>query len=146
MFLLGKHKGRALLDRFPKLAKKAERTEGLIRKYETPLILSFRFIYGMRNVTPIMLGINRVSHPKFLALNILTAGVWAAAFTWGGFFFGMLFEKYIRQASYALLAILAAAVIAGIAWYIRQHKRDKAARERDAPTSKEKAVQNSDAP
>jgi membrane protein DedA with SNARE-associated domain len=145
MFLLGKHKGRALLDRFPKLAKKAERAEGLIHKYETPLILGFRFIYGVRNVTPIMLGINRVSHAKFLALNIIGAGVWAAAFTWGGFFFGMLFEEVIQQASYVVLAILAAAVIAGFVWYLRQRRRDRAATEGDAPANKEKDFRNSGA-
>jgi membrane protein DedA with SNARE-associated domain len=124
MFLLGKYKGRAVLSRFPRLARNADRAERLIHKYETPLILCFRFIYGVRNVTPIMLGINRVSHLKFLALNIIGAGVWAASFTWGGFFFGRLFEKFIHDASHlALYIILAAAMIACLVWYVRQRRR-----------------------
>ena len=123
MFLLGKYKGRAVLDRFPKLAKRAERAEYLVHKYETPLILSFRFIYGVRNVTAIMLGINRVSHLKFLALNIIGAAVWAVSFTYGGYFLGTLFEELIRDASYALLFILAAAAIAGFVWHLRQRRR-----------------------
>ena len=126
MFLLGKYKGRAALSRFPKLARKAERVEPLIHKYETPLILGFRFVYGVRNVTPIMLGINRVNHLKFLLLNIIGAGIWAATFTWGGFFFGRLFMKFIDEASHmALYVLIAVAVIAGGIWYLRQRIRGK---------------------
>jgi membrane protein DedA with SNARE-associated domain len=124
MFLLGKYKGRAVLERFPRLARNADRAERLIHKYETLLILIFRFIYGVRNITPIMLGINRVNHLKFLLLNVIGAGVWALSFTYGGFFFGALFEKYMRDASHLAFAVLAgAAVIAGLVWYIRRRKR-----------------------
>ena len=126
MFLLGKYKGRAVLERFPRLARNADRAERLIHKYETLLILGFRFVYGVRNITPIMLGINRVSHLKFLMLNLIGAGVWALSFTYGGFFFGALFEKYMRGASHiAFYVLVAAAVIAGIVWYIRQRRRSK---------------------
>lgn len=121
MFLLGKYKGPAVLARFPRLARNADRAERLIRKYETPLILGFRFVYGVRNVTPIMLGINKVSHLKFLCLNVIGAGIWAASFTWGGFFLGNLFEERMREASLAILALLA--VIGGLVWYMRRRKR-----------------------
>jgi membrane protein DedA with SNARE-associated domain len=83
-------------------------------------------VYGVRNITPIMLGINRVSHLKFLALNVIGAGVWAAAFTWGGFFFGKLFATFMHEASHmALYGLAAAAVIAGLVWYVRQRRRSR---------------------
>jgi len=123
MFLLGKYKGPAVLTRFPRLARNAERAERLIRKYETPLILGFRFVYGVRNITPILLGINRVNHLKFLGLNIIGAGVWAITFTLGGLLFGRLFEHVMSQASHMALYLLAAiAAIAGLVWYIRQRR------------------------
>jgi membrane protein DedA with SNARE-associated domain len=126
MFLLGKYKGPAVLSRFPRLARNADRAERLIRKYETPLILGFRFVYGVRNVTPIMLGINKVNHLKFLALNVIGAGVWAVTFTWGGFFFGKLFETVMHEAAHMALYLLAvAAVIAGLVWYVRQRRRGR---------------------
>ena len=126
MFLLGKYKGRAVLARFPRLARNADRAEHLIRKYETPLILGFRFVYGVRNVTPIMLGVNRVNHLKFLALNILGAGVWALTFTWGGFFFGKLFERFMYEASHmAFYVLAAAAMIVSLVWYIRHRRRSR---------------------
>jgi membrane protein DedA with SNARE-associated domain len=144
MFLLGKYKGQAVLFRFPRLARNAERAEQMIRRYETPLILGFRFVYGVRNVTPIMLGINKVNHLKFLALNVIGAGVWAATFTWGGFFFGALFATFMREASHlALYLLAAAAVIAGLVWYVRKRQRNRdLMRSCDANTSKEEATRH----
>jgi len=132
MFLLGKYKGRAVLSRFPRLARNADRAEHLVRRFETPLILGFRFVYGVRNVTPIMLGINRVNHLKFLMLNIIGAAVWAISFTYGGYFLGTLFERFMREASHAVLYILAvAAAIGGVVWYIRQRRRNREPTRRD---------------
>ena len=126
MFLLGKYKGRAVLERFPRFSRNADRVERLIHKYETLLILGFRFVYGVRNVTPIMLGVNRVNHLKFLLLNLIGAGVWALSFTYGGFFFRVLFEEYMRGASHiAFYALAAAAVIAGLVWHIRRRRRNR---------------------
>jgi len=143
MFLLGKHKGRAVLSRFPRLARNADRAEQLVHKYETPLILGFRFVYGVRNVTPIMLGINRVNHLKFLILNIIGAGIWAVSFTWGGFFFGKLFAQFMHEASHmALYLLAAAAVIAGLVWLFRHRRRSRERmRMREAHTAEENAAE-----
>ena len=148
MFLLGKYKGPAVLSRFPRLARNADRAEQLIRKYETPLILGFRFVYGVRNVTPIMLGINRVNHLKFLGLNVIGAGVWAITFTWGGFFFGTLFESFMHEAAHmALYLLVAVAVIAGLVWYLRQRRRSRAlARDRQDNDAEEDKTARRDGP
>ncbi len=126
MFMLGKYKGPAVLARFPRLAKNTAKAEALIHKYETALILGFRFVYGVRNVTPILLGINKVSHVKFLVLNVIGAAVWACAFTAGGYFFGKLFSAIMETASHMVLYVLlgAAAAAAGI-WYLRQRRRTR---------------------
>ena len=147
MFLLGKCKGPAILARFPRVARNADRAERLIRKYETPLILGFRFVYGVRNITPIMLGINRVNHFKFLMLNVIGASIWAVSFTCGGFFFGRLFAKFVDEASHmALYILLTVMAIAGLLWYIRQRRRYKALMRiiEKNKTKEEKASQNSE--
>ena len=123
MFLLGKYKGPAVLARFPRLARNAAKAEALIHKYETGIILGFRFVYGVRNVTPVMLGIHRVSHLKFLALNVVGAAVWAAAFTAGGYFFGKIFTVFIEQANRAVICLLAALACGIGIWYLRQRAR-----------------------
>ena len=127
MFLLGKFKGEKLLHRFPKLAQRMEKATTLFKKYDTLLILSFRFIYGVRNITPIMLGISGVSHVKFLLLNIIGAGTWASLFTAGGYFLGNAFIHFMghvgKSIIYFLLLVVACIVIVRL-FRARRLKKD----------------------
>lgn len=120
MFSLGKYKGADVLKYFPKVAKNMDKAARLFKKYDTALILGFRFVYGVRNITPIMLGISGVSHKKFFFLNLIGAGVWAATFTYGGLYMGKAFMKVMDHVGhgifYVLLALLA---LAGLLWYFR---------------------------
>lgn len=126
MFYLGRWKGNAVLRRFPRLERNAPKARDLLDRYETPLILGFRFIYGIRNVTPILLGMGRVNHWKFLALNTVSAGMWAASFIAIGYFFGRAAEALLwahpHADAFALVAV--AGVALGIwAWRRMTGKR-----------------------
>ncbi len=120
MFLLGKFKGEKLLHRFPGLARRMEKATVLFKKYDTLLILSFRFVYGVRNITPIMLGISGVSYKKFFFLNILGAAVWATSFTYGGYYAGQSFLAFVAWVGhgifYVIVGILA---LLALLWFIR---------------------------
>ncbi len=121
MFSLGRWKGNAILHRFPHLEKKAPKARDLLERYEVPLILGFRFIYGIRNVTPLLMGMGRVNRWKFLALNTVSAMVWAASFIGLGYFFGQaattLFQDHPHMEKIALAAVI---VIASGIWAWRR--------------------------
>lgn len=70
MFFLGHYKGAALLGRFPKLKKGVEAVGRRIREHEVSLILTFRFLYGLRNATPVFLGLNNTPLHLFIPLNL----------------------------------------------------------------------------
>ena len=129
MFSLGKYKGNAVLEYFPRVAKNMDKAAGLFKKYDTLLILGFRFIYGVRNITPIMLGIGHVSHKKFFFLNFIGAGVWALTFTYGGLYAGKKFMAMMDNVGHGIFyVILAVIAIAGGLWYFRaRHSVKKAA-------------------
>lgn len=105
-FTLGKYKGEAVLQRFPRMAKNTEKARRLMHKYETALILGFRFVYGVRNVTPILLSVSGVKHKKFFLLNMVGASVWALSFSFGGFYFGELINHFAEEHPYLKYAIL----------------------------------------
>ncbi len=111
MFCLGRYKGKAALNYFPRLKKNVRRASVLIRNYETALILGFRFIYGVRNVTPILLGAGKVSHLKFFTLNFIGGAIWAASFTAGGFYFGEIFSHIVEK--YGVLGMVAFLLVIG---------------------------------
>lgn len=127
VFSLGKYKGNAILARFPSLRKKRKRVAWLLRKYDTFLILGFRFVYGIRNVTPIILGMSRIPHRRFLLWNLIGAFVWATSFTAAGCYFGHAMTHILRTCGiYALIAVLLALLAAGgFFFFIRRARQTK---------------------
>ncbi|MDL2266537.1 DedA family protein [Desulfovibrio sp. OttesenSCG-928-G15] len=126
MFSLGKYKGEEVLGYFPRIAKNVDKAAALFKKYDTALILGFRFVYGVRNVTPILLGISGVSHKKFFFLNFIGASVWAITFTYGGLLAGEAFRSAMEHLGHGIFYILLALLAAGgILWYIRARRNVK---------------------
>lgn len=129
MFSLGKYLGEPMLKRFPGLAKNVGKASALFKKYDSALILGFRFVYGVRNVTPILLGISKVSHYKFFFLNAIGAGIWALCFSFGGYYAGKAFMRIMGHVGHGIFyGIIAAAVIAGLIWFFRSRRNVAAAR------------------
>lgn len=56
------------------------------------LILIYRFIFGVRTLTPIVLGASRLSMGMFSVVNAVAAAIWTAAFTGLGYVFGKTVE------------------------------------------------------
>ncbi len=130
MFSLGKYKGRDVLRYFPRIERNMDKAAGLFKKYDVALILGFRFVYGVRNVTPIMLGISGVSHKKFFFLNAIGAAVWAVAFTYGGMLAGKLFMAVMHHVGHGIFYLLILlAVVAGLLWFIRSRSAVKHVKE-----------------
>lgn len=96
MFFVGRKAGKPFLARRPRLSWGAAKVTKIMERHETLLILGFRFLYGLRNVTPVMLGTSGVSWKKFFILNIIGAAIWATSFTWGGYLFGMLLAEILH--------------------------------------------------
>lgn len=92
-FTIGKRWGTRLLLRKPSMKRKSRSVFRLLKKYETVFILSFRFIYGLRNVSPFVIGMNGIPHPRFAFLNLIAAFAWAVAFAGGGYLIGSVFKE-----------------------------------------------------
>jgi membrane protein DedA with SNARE-associated domain len=125
MFSLGKHKGESVLKAFPRITGNMDKARRLLQKYDTAMILGFRFIYGVRNVTPIMLGISGVSHMKFFLLNAVGAGLWALAFTYGGHYAGQAFMSLMDRVGHGILYVLLALAAVLIAWRVYAARKQK---------------------
>lgn len=126
MFFLGRYKGLEIIRRFPSLERNVEKATSVISRYETALILGFRFLYGLRNITPILMGLSRVSRRKFFILNLIGAVVWACLFTAGGYFFGRVFTAVVHDIAHAEKLLIGGltTLITGI-WLYKRHKRKK---------------------
>jgi membrane protein DedA with SNARE-associated domain len=66
-----------------------------MQRFHTPLILAFRFLYGLRIVAPFAMGMSSVPATQFVLLNILGAMAWALLVGVGGYLFGNALEIMI---------------------------------------------------
>lgn len=137
-FYIGRRYGTPLLKRWPTMGKKVEWAFRLLRKQEDVFILTFRFIYGLRNVSPFIIGMAGVSRVKFLGLNLIAAGVWANTFAWGGYTLGKALECYLGESSRLVLGILV--FLAAGAWlvnWVRQRRKIISAEATATPAERE---------
>ena len=90
---------------------------GLIRRYQTPLALFFRFLYGLRAIVPFSLGLSGISRLRFSACDLLGSTIWVAFYGSLGFFFGHTGQALLQglpRKEYILFA--AVAVIGSLLW------------------------------
>lgn len=80
-------------------------------RYPTAFILSFRFIYGLRTVSPIAIGASDIPSRTFVMLNMLAAAIWGPAMAWAGYAFGRAVEPWLHDVKSVIL--IAAALAAG---------------------------------
>ncbi len=67
------------LDRFPKLAKYRDIVSARVHAHEGLMVLSGRFLPGLRTAIPIACAYANVRPLKFSALNLVSAFAWAGA-------------------------------------------------------------------
>ena len=58
-----------------------------VDRHPDGFILSLRFLYGLRTVGPIALGVSNAPAPRFLVLNVVAAAIWAVCFSLLGYLF-----------------------------------------------------------
>jgi membrane protein DedA with SNARE-associated domain len=125
-FWIGRHFGVSLLARQPVWQERVDRALVWVRRFDVWFILSFRFVYGIRNFSSFALGISRVSWRRFMFFNFIAAGIWAVIFVGVGYLcghaFGQVLGEIAQRFSEAMLIILALLLIAGHFAH-RLHKR-----------------------
>lgn len=125
-FYIGRHFGPKIISRRLSWQEGAEKVYKHLHRHQNLLILTFRFFYGFRNVTPFVVGSARISRTRFFSLNLIGAVVWAFSFGYAGFLFGKAFNLYVDNFKrYQIYALLALAVLGVLIWLftLLRHRR-----------------------
>jgi len=119
-YFIGRRHSQTLLKWRPAWQPRVEKAERLIKKHQILVIIGFRFVYGMRTVTPFALGISGVPARLFVPLNIIGALVWAAVFGSAGYLFGKILEHNLGTLKrFEVSVMIGIALIGGIIWLVR---------------------------
>ncbi len=87
-FLVGRRRGEWLLGRWPRYEAPAARVQSLIERHAEWLIVGVRFMYGLRVVGPVVIGMSNIPARRFVVFNMIGAAIWAPTIAGAGYFFG----------------------------------------------------------
>lgn len=94
-FYLGLNKAEKWLERRPeKLRAKIARINEKLAKNRMLLLLTYRFLYGFRMLTPFVLGMQKTKPAQFVGFSLATTLLWATTFISVGWIFG---EKVLEE-------------------------------------------------
>ncbi|WP_431322864.1 DedA family protein [Rhizobium sp. YTU87027] len=88
------------------------RVTRFLETYPTGFILAFRFIYGIRTISPVAIGVSKVSALRFAILNAIAALIWGVLITAIGFLAGQAVEAVLGRLQLHLHLLIALACVA----------------------------------
>lgn len=128
-FNLGRHYEPAVLARFPRLARHLDSLRPWVDERADWIATAFRFTYGTRVVSPLLLGMHGYAATRFLLIGWSTGLVWVVATATAGYLMGAsagaLLGELVRV---EWLLLGAAAVILGWHWLRRRKSKHRLAR------------------
>ena len=124
-FYLGKINKKWVLEELHAHKRKFAKARLLLRKYGGWVIFIQRFIYGMRTIIPMAIGISGYDPKKYAIINFFSAFIWASLTIIPSYIFGeeiLSILKWLKHHWY--FAILFALSIIALLWYI-DYKEEK---------------------
>lgn len=119
-FFLGRKKGMAYLETHPSWHARARRVMRILQHHPNLIALVFRFVYGIRTITPFLIGASGMSPWRFMALNAASALVWASTIGALGYLLGHTAELVLQDIKRYELIIVGAIIAAGVSlWLLR---------------------------
>lgn len=117
-YYLGRIKGKGALEKRPAWKRKSERVLVLLERYQVWFILGFRFVYGVRTISPFIIGVSNVPRLRFLVLDIIGASIWATAISILGYLFGSALQEVFGDIrKYEMLAFAFLAATGMLIWF-----------------------------
>jgi len=125
-FFLGRWHSDAFLKKRPSWCARVEKAQKLLNRFRTPIILGFRFFYGLRTVTPFVIGMSAVPTVRFVFLNAAGALIWAITVGIGGYLFGNALEIFIGNIKNNELKVFGViAALGAIIWIFHVVRRKR---------------------
>ncbi|WP_163533490.1 DedA family protein [Helicobacter suis] len=124
-FYIGRTSKQFINKKLEKQRRKLALAHLLLQKYGWFIIFIQRYMYGMRTIIPISIGLTRYNMLKFALINLASAFVWASITISLAWYFGeQLYDLLELLKRYPYLIILLLALVLGaVVWYFNVSTR-----------------------
>jgi membrane protein DedA with SNARE-associated domain len=113
-FYLGRYRSRLFLERHPNWHSRISTVEHYIDRFRTLFVLGFRFVYGLRTVSPFVLGMGDIRPIVFIVLDAVSVLAWAILVGWLGYAFGNVMEMILGEIEHYEMELFALILITGL--------------------------------
>jgi membrane protein DedA with SNARE-associated domain len=117
-FFLGRYLGINWINKKPFFQRKAEIVHMQIRKNLMLVLLSYRFLYGLRIITPFILGTSNVKKKTFLFFSAFTTLIWCFFYSLLGYFLGELVRIWLGDIQKIQIVLIGIVLLAGTIIYL----------------------------
>jgi membrane protein DedA with SNARE-associated domain len=108
-FFTGRIAGMKVLHKFDHFEKRSERIRRWLTKYPILIIFLYRYLYGFRIITLLVMGVTRFPVKRYLFLSLLSIFAWSVAIGVAGYYLGELitrtFKRYENYAVYFIAGV-----------------------------------------
>ncbi|MBD3810226.1 MAG: DedA family protein [Sulfuricurvum sp.] len=117
MFYMSRYHKREMMEYFKKHRRKLAFSHLLLKKHGSWIIIVKKFIYGLKTLVPLAVGLTKYDFWKFSAYNAIGAAIWAVVVGGLSFLFGgALIEGYKMVADKPYLAPVMLVFVGGSVW------------------------------
>ena len=126
LFYMARYQKSVMMEGLRKHRRKLALAHVLMKRYGSWIILFQKFIYGVKTLIPVAIGLTKYDFKKFAVLNVLSAAVWALAFGLGSYYSGSALVKVAELiGDKPWIAPLVLVVFGGSLWFYMEKATKK---------------------
>ena len=106
-------------DTMKKFGRKVALAHLLMRRYGSPVVFIQKYIYGIKTLIPLAMGLTKYSFHKFTIYNAFAAALWAIVVGYTSYMMGEIILTYAEEYKYYGVAIILA-IVFGTSYYFKK--------------------------
>ena len=126
LFYMARYQKSMMMDGLKKHRRKLALSHVMMKKYGSWIILLQKFVYGIKTLIPIAIGLTKYDFKKFAILNVGSSAIWALAFGFGSYYSGSVLVKVAQTiGEKPWIAPLILVVFGSLLWFYMEKATKK---------------------
>src|SRR5262249_5531913 len=99
-----------------------------VEDHQVKVVLTMRFLWGLRIALPVALGLTNMSAKRYFWLNLVSAAVWSCVFATVGFGVSRIFSTLVSDLQHHekwIAAVLVVITVVALIWHFGRPQRPR---------------------